>query len=87
MFYEQDVEIIQYDNRIKPQNQEVAEECGRVFHKQWRWRLAHQLIVSQGSSFLPLAIFLMLEQGGNSTFMSEVILWVLIALPVVSEKV
>lgn len=55
-------------------------------YRQWKWRLKHQLLVFQRSSFLPLAMFLMLGQGGNSAFMSEVALQVLIALPIVLEK-
>lgn len=38
-------------------------------------------------SFLLLAMFLFWGQGRNSAFVGEIILWVLIALPVVSERV
>lgn len=88
ILYEQDLEIIQYDDRIKykVQGEEMTEERGRVSYKQWRWRLDHQLLVFKRSSLLPSAMFLMLGQGGNSAFVSEVILWVLLALPV-SERV
>lgn len=87
--YEQNLEVIRNDDWIKSKDQieEMARECGRVSYRQWKWRLKCRLLVFQRSSFLPSAMFLTLMQGGSSAFMSDVILQVLIALPVVSRKI